>query len=879
MSSGPTSPLPAPETPDPNVLGDLIRSDLGLPTEAKTGHTAKARFSMSSDPSAGALVADEGDEVLIAGVRPAACAAATALERRLHEVVVLSIAVDGDEWWIEHSQITDLDALAHVRLVVRLASGDTPVLTRGEAIQHIDPSGLEPFFHPRLHTAGLKLLTTGLPASPGAASGQIALTSDEAMQAADRGEAVILIRPETTPDDVLGMQSAKGIITARGGLVSHAAVIARGWGIPAVIGAQELRFLDGVVRIGNTELRSGDHVSLDGGSGAVYRGAAPVWRASIPDEVEILLRWADEVRTGQVGVRANADGAEEVRLALQMGADGIGLCRTEHMFLAADRLPLMRQLIMSEDPEEEARALAALEEVQERDFVDLFSAVGSSPITVRLLDPPLHEFLPNREALVIQEASGSLDDAGQAELQAVRRLTETNPMLGTRGIRLGAIKPGLYPMQVRAIYRALGRCHAADIQCKPEVLIPFVVDPHELQHARRWIANALGAPDAGTEQLDIGVMIETPRAALLAGEFASEADFLSFGTNDLTQLTYAFSRDDIDASVLAKYLRNGILELNPFEELDEKGVGRLVGLAAEEGRAVNPQLKLGACGEHAGNPKSVKFLVACGVNYISCSPYRLPIARLSVARALLDLGGPSLVGTPVDRAAGSAPKDSPAGQSLSGAPPRVVSQVTSLNLEETEYRVLHALRIKGFASDVLVAEMMDLEPGDVQFGLKRADERGLVRFLANRDVWQLLGPGKDRHVELLREFDEGSRVLEASYRRFLELNVRFKALCVQWQMRGDIPNDHRDPVYDGNRISELDQLHRAVEPWLRELARQVGRLGAYQRRLADALDQLEKGRSQMFTGVLCGSYHDVWMELHEDLIQLLAIDRTAEGSF
>ncbi|MEZ5217154.1 MAG: putative PEP-binding protein [Ilumatobacteraceae bacterium] len=370
-------------------------------------------------------------------------------------------------------------------------------------------------------------------------------------------------------------------------------------------------------------------------------GSLTMTTAEAPAELEDLLRWADVVREGLVAVRVNADTAEDAAHARHLGAQGIGLCRTEHMFLADDRLPLVRRFILTDDAATEAAALADLEAAQQQDFEGILSAMDGLPVTVRLLDPPLHEFLPDHEKLIVAEAKGELTAESAAELAAVRRLHETNPMIGTRGVRLGVVKPGVYQMQVRALCRAVGSLLGKGRQPQVEIMIPLVVSAAEMKMARGWVTDALdeiGLAEMAADAVSIGAMVETPRAALCAARISAEADFFSFGTNDLTQLTYAFSRDDVEVRLLPTYLATGILPFNPFEKLDQDGVGRLVQMTCTEARAAKPDMKIGICGEQAGDPSSARFLVEAGVDYVSCSPYRVPIARLAVAQALIECG-------------------------------------------------------------------------------------------------------------------------------------------------------------------------------------------------------------------------------------------------
>jgi pyruvate,orthophosphate dikinase len=504
-------------------------------------------------------------------------------------------------------------AAAVVAAVAAVAAGER---SRTDALRAVSADDLDAVLHAHFAGAATEVLTTGLGASPGAAVGRAYFTADACVDAVDRGERVVLVRTETSPEDVHGMQVAEGILTSRGGLASHAAVVARGWGIPAVVGAEELHVGDRSATIGAVVLAEGDVLSLDGATGEVVLGERGVAVAAPPPELDVLLGWADEVRAGRLGVRANADTGPDVEAAIAFGAEGVGLCRTEHMFLATDRLPLVQAMLLAPTPQDELAALEALGAAQREDFAAVLQAAGGRPVTVRLLDPPLHEFLP--------------DGSPEAEEWA-----EHNPMLGTRGVRLAALRPGLYQVQVRALLEAAlaeGRAGRPPIV---EVMIPLTIARTELARARGWVETAVAELGAGDLHVTVGTMIETPRAALVAGELAEVADFFSFGTNDLTQLTYGLSRDDVEVRLLPSYLADGILPGNPFESLDATGVAELIALAVERGRAANPALQLGVCGEHGGDPASIAVLLGLGVDYVSCSPYRVPIARLAAAQAIL----------------------------------------------------------------------------------------------------------------------------------------------------------------------------------------------------------------------------------------------------
>ncbi len=756
-----------------------------------------------------------------------------------------------------------------------------------EAILAVPASAITVFLHANFESGTqVVLLTTGIAASPGAASGVVVLDAESAIDAADNGRSVILVRRETTPDDVLGMQLARGILTTNGGITSHAAVVARGWGIPAVVGAGEVVIDDSGLRVGDRHIAPGTEISINGSTGEVFLGAAETSTEQAPAELATLLDWADRVRLGAqtvVAVLANADNAEDSAHARRMGAEGIGLCRTEHMFLAEERLPLVRRLILTDDPDVEQAALADLEHAQQVDFEGILAEMAGLPVTIRLLDPPLHEFLPDLLQLVAAEARNELDNAGHLELAAVRRLHEVNPMIGTRGVRLGVVKPGLYQMQVRALLRAVTTASAQGHNPNVEVMIPLVVDPREMSLARGWVADAANDV-AFTGHVGVGAMLETPRAALLAGELAEVSDFFSFGTNDLTQLIFGFSRDDVGSRLIPEYLRAGLLEHDPFETLDPVGVGRIIRLACENARATNPTMRIGVCGEQAGDPESAKMLVTYGIDYVSCSPYRVPVARLAVAQALLENGRISIDAlSAISRAWSSqqAVSDHPAPADPSGTTPAAnPGDEPTAEPAADQFLVLHALRIKGFAAADSLADISGASVDMVLSTLSILAEGGLCRHLAARDLWQLTPAGRHHHLAVRPVLSDGqSEELRVHYEPFLEFNLGFKELCNRWQMRGAEPNDHTDHQFDQARIMELRQMHSGAVVHLRGFVGALPRFENYERRLANALTCLEDGDTRMFTGVMCGSYHDVWMELHEDLVQLLSVDRHAEGSY
>ncbi|MGD9996028.1 MAG: putative PEP-binding protein [Ilumatobacteraceae bacterium] len=752
------------------------------------------------------------------------------------------------------------------------------------ALHAVRPDELSDFFHASL-AAGVDAepLTTGLPASPGAASGRIVLSAEEAMRAADAGLDVILVRAETTPDDVYGMQLSRGILTARGGMASHAAVVARGWGTPAVVGAADVEIGTNEVRIGTSVIGAGELITVDGSTGHVYRGALGTSGSAAPAELDTLLAWADAVAAGHVQVRANADTADDAHRARTLGAQGIGLCRTEHMFLSADRLPIMRRFILADDDATEQAALAELEAAQTHDFEAVLEAMDGLPVTVRLLDPPLHEFLPDLLDLHARDARGELDPSGRLELAAVRRLHEANPMIGTRGVRLGLVRAGLYQMQVRALCTAAAALYARGRRPCVEIMIPLVVEAAELRIAASWVREVLdeiGHPELHSSAVTVGVMIETPRAALVAGELATHADFFSFGTNDLTQMTYAFSRDDVESKLLPTYLAKGILPANPFAVLDQVGVGELVRTACNAARAVKPSIKLGACGEHAGHPDSAAFLVHLGLDAVSCSPYRVPLARLGVAQALLDCGRVAIDDVDFSTVPAAGPAAAVGHDRVEVGTTEVDDGATGVEpgLVIDDGLVLHVLRLRGFVTPAGFTASLGRHPTDV---LDRLIEHGFVRYIEARDMYSLLPHGKQHHESLIDSFAtaEVCSGLREHYERFLDLNTEFKELCAQWQSRDGQPNDHTDPDYDAACVARLAALNTAARGVLDGFAAALPRLRRYARRLDAAIAEVAAGDPKKFTGVLCESFHDVWMELHEDLVVLQRINRVAEGSF
>jgi len=560
------------------------------------------------------------------------------LEHHYRDMCDTEFTIEQGKLWMLQTRVGKRTGAAALKMAVDMTKERKIKLSKAEALQRVTAEHLDQVLHPQLTTENATVIAQGLGASPGGAVGRAYFTADEAAEAADRGERVILVRSETSPEDVHGMIVAQGILTARGGLVSHAAVVARGWGKPAVVGAESVRIKGKSFTAGGVTINQGDTLSIDGSSGQVVAGELELTVAQPPPEFTQVLQWADETRKGKLAVRANADTGPDAKNAREFGAEGIGLCRTEHMFLGEDRLPIVRQMILAETTEEEEAALERLRQAQKADFVEILEAMDGLPVTVRLLDPPLHEFLPRTEELAIKAATQGLSDEERNLFRAAETWHEFNPMLGTRGVRLGVLKPGLYAMQVRALMEAAAERVKAGGKPVVEVMIPLTVTREEMGLARGWAVDAIAEATRGVDKpvdVHIGTMIETPRAALRADEIAEEADFFSFGTNDLTQMTFGFSRDDVEGRMMAAYLEQGLLKRNPFETIDPTGVGELVRTGAERGRRTRPDLKLGVCGEHGGDPESIALFADAGLDYVSCSPFRVPIARLAAAQALL----------------------------------------------------------------------------------------------------------------------------------------------------------------------------------------------------------------------------------------------------
>jgi pyruvate,orthophosphate dikinase len=558
------------------------------------------------------------------------------LENHYRDMQDLEFTVQQGKLYMLQTRSGKRTAAAALKIAVEMASEG--LIDHDEAIKRIDPMALDQLLHPTLDPkAARDVIARGLPASPGAASGKIVFKADRAEQMAQAGEKVILCRIETSPEDIHGMHAAQGIMTTRGGMTSHAAVVARGMGRPCVSGAGDIRidYKEGTLTVRGRTLKAGDIMTIDGSTGEVMAGAVPTKQPELSGDFATLMGWADAER--RMKVRTNAETPLDAETARRFGAEGIGLCRTEHMFFDAERILAVREMILADDEAGRRAALAKIEPMQRQDFVELFKIMAGLPVTIRMLDPPLHEFLPHGEAEIAEVAKALGVDLGKVK-HRLSTLSESNPMLGHRGCRLGISYPEIYEMQARAIFEATVQVKAETGETvTPEIMIPLVGTKKELDILKVVIdrvANEIGAREGRPIAYQVGTMIELPRAALRAGQIAETAEFFSFGTNDLTQTTYGLSRDD-SASFLPAYQRNGILEHDPFVTLDTVGVGELMQIAAERGRATRPNLKLGICGEHGGDPASIRFCETIGLDYVSCSPYRVPIARLAAAQAAL----------------------------------------------------------------------------------------------------------------------------------------------------------------------------------------------------------------------------------------------------
>ncbi len=558
------------------------------------------------------------------------------LEKHYRDMQDLEFTIEQGKLWMLQTRGGKRTAKAALRIAVELANEG--LITKEEAVSRVEPASLDQLLHPTIDPkVERKVIASGLPASPGAASGEIVFTSDEAARLKADGHKVILVRVETSPEDIHGMHAAEGILTTRGGMTSHAAVVARSMGKPCVSGAGSIR-VDSNARTmstGGVTLKEGDLITIDGSNGQVMSGRIPMVEPELSGEFGTLIGWADAVR--KLGVRANADTPTDARVAVKFGAEGIGLCRTEHMFFDEERIQAVREMILADDEKARRAALNKLLPMQRADFVDLFEIMGGLPVTIRLLDPPLHEFLPHGEAEIAEVAAAMGADPKKLAARA-EEMKEFNPMLGFRGCRIAIAYPEIAEMQARAIFEAaVEAARRTGKPVVPEVMVPLIVGKAEFDLIKARIDAMADAVATETKQkltYQVGTMIELPRAALLAGEIAETAEFFSFGTNDLTQTTYGISRDDA-ASFLGIYTSRGILPGDPFVSIDQQGVGELVRIGVERGRKTRPKLKIGICGEHGGDPASVAFCHQVGLDYVSCSPFRVPIARLAAAQAAL----------------------------------------------------------------------------------------------------------------------------------------------------------------------------------------------------------------------------------------------------
>ncbi len=578
------------------------------------------------------------------------------LEGHYRDLCDIEFTIERGKLWMLQTRVGKRTAAAAFVIATQLI--DEGVIDLDEAMMRVTGAQLAQLMFPTFDTSGHpKQMTRGVAASPGAAVGKVVFTAKRAVEEADKGERVILVRRETNPDDLHGMIAAQGILTSRGGKTSHAAVVARGMGKTCVCGADEMQvdLAAGKFTVGGTTIAEGDVISIDGTSGRVYAGEVPVepsqivkyFEGSIRADadplvaaVDRVLRHADTRR--RLKVRTNADNGDDSGRARRFGAEGIGLCRTEHMFLG-DRRALVERLILANEDDERQAALDELMPLQRNDFIDIFRAMSGLPVTIRLIDPPLHEFLPPLEdlavAVAVAEATGKPDQHDKALLAAVRHMHEENPMLGLRGVRLGLVIPGLFSMQVRAIAEAAVAVRKEGGDPHPEIMVPLVGAVQELEtvkHDADQVLRDVAAESGVDVHTLIGTMIEVPRAALTAGQIAEAAEFFSFGTNDLTQMGWGFSRDDVESSFFTRYLDLGIFGISPFESIDRDGIGRLISIAVQEGRATRPDLKIGVCGEHGGDPDSVHFFDEVGLDYVSCSPFRVPVARLEAGRAVVE---------------------------------------------------------------------------------------------------------------------------------------------------------------------------------------------------------------------------------------------------
>ncbi len=578
----------------------------------------------------------------------------TNLEKAYKDMQDIEFTIERNKLYILQTRNGKRSAGAAVKIAVDMVNEG--LIDKKTAVGRVTPEQVEMLLHRQVDPkAENEVLAKGLPASPGAGVGVVCFDADDAVELAKTGKKVILARPETCPDDIHGLFAAEAIVTSRGGMTSHAAVVARGLGKPCVSGCEDI-FIDlnkETISKGDKVVRKGDTITVDGSTGRVLLGGAPLMEASFSDDFKTVLSWADEYARLQVW--ANGDTPEDARRARSFGAKGIGLCRTEHMFFETERMPIVRKMIMAKTTTERQEAVDKLLPLQRNDFAGLFRAMDGQPVIIRLIDPPLHEFLPARDDLIQELADlkvqmqhfhtlSEIDEAlgkiriREHYLERVEALHEMNPMLGTRGVRLGVLFPEITKMQVRAVFEAACRVALDGVDVHPEVMIPLVSHVNELKVQQRTlesVAKEVMAEEGIEVKYKFGTMIEIPRAALTADEIAEVAEFFSFGTNDLTQTTFGVSRDDAEAGFLMEYLQRGILPENPFESIDANGVGKLMGIGVELGRGQRHDLEVGICGEHGGDPKSIQICHKLGLNYVSCSPFRVPIARLAAAHAAL----------------------------------------------------------------------------------------------------------------------------------------------------------------------------------------------------------------------------------------------------
>ncbi len=561
------------------------------------------------------------------------------LEKHYRDMQDIEFTIENGRLWMLQTRAGKRTARAAVKIAVDMVKEG--LITKEEAILRVDPLMINQLLHPMIDEEDRKkaiaegrLIAKGLPAAPGAVSGKVVFSADEAVELAEKGEKVILVRHETSPEDIHGMHAAEGILTSRGGMTSHAAVVARGMGKTCIVGAESIHvdYENEEFRVGNTVVKKGDIITIDGSTGEVFHGEIKTIPAQISGEFEELMKWADEIRDLQV--RVNADTPEDARQGREFGAEGIGLCRTEHMFFKEERIPVVREMILAKTEEERKKALEKLLPMQREDFIAIFEVMNGLPVNIRLLDPPLHEFLPRTE----EEFERTAKEMGLPVEEIKRRaeeLHEVNPMLGLRGSRLGIAYPEIYEMQVRAILEAACHCKKNGIEVLPEIMLPLIADDRELYELKKLIDNIAAKVflETGIEvPYQVGTMVEVPRAALIANQLAHYAEYFSFGTNDLTQMTFGLSRDD-SGKFIGKYVELGILKGDPFMHIDENGVGQLIKFSIEKGNETRPGIKTGICGEHGGDPRSINFFQKVGVKYISPSPFRVPIARLAAAQA------------------------------------------------------------------------------------------------------------------------------------------------------------------------------------------------------------------------------------------------------